>query len=961
MTPPTQKALSRLFLSELSRKFLALVLIVLISSPAAMAQGNAEGYIYGSATAAATVTAVNAGTNLERVVTADQTGNFVISGLPVGTYSVTVKGRGGEIQKYDNLAVRLGAGTSVKPEATVRMQSLDVAELQTMIDSSQTGAALNLSKETVDDLPLQRDLSSVMLLSPGVIRGDGAFGSVPSFAGASVAENNYFLNGFNITDFRHGTDYTRVPFDFQQDFQVQVGGYGAQYGRSLGGVTSVTSKTGGNKFQSGFSVVTTPERFRRDVPRTYQSDGSIYSAPDIGKSRALEYQAFASGPLLKNRLFFYALYDGRANKSEYAGTYATSFYRDVSRNPFWGGKVDWLISNSHLLEFTVTSDERTTARTTYAYDFKKLQVGASRGVTNIQRGGRVYIMRYSGNFSENIKISALFGKGASNLTNAGSGDNNPYIYDGRSGSLVPLGSWSQGSIQKADDRRKQYRVDATWLFRNHEITLGADAENNLSNDLSSYSGGVYWRYYAAPANGLTNGVANTSQYARRLIYNSGGSFKVEDSSFYVTDTIKLLGNRLLGSVGVRNEAFKNYNKDNKIFIEAKNQWAPRLGLSFDPKGDGKSKLFANYGLYYIPIAANTNIRASGGEYYTAAYFGLNGVNSDGTPILGSQLGSTIINSDGVAPNPKTLVDLNIKPMYQSELILGYQRQVNSNLAFTVRAMARNLESVIDDTLVPFAITRWAKRTGNAEFSPDADYVLFNPGRSLTFMADATGSGKLAPVTLSVDDLNMPAPIRKYYAVQLEVERSFSSRLSVRGSYTWSHNYGNFEGWVKSDNEQNDPGISAAYDGPDFMYNTYGNLPNDRRHVFKMYGVYRPFPKFSIGVTNTLSSGRPINKMGQPPSEPGVSGYANSYMMVPRGSLGNTPWVWELNTSLGYRLAWKKVDGRVSINVNNLLNRHTITKFNEFYEDANKVKNLYYGIPREFQSPQSVQATFELKF
>ena len=209
-----------------------------------MAQGNAEGYIYGSATAAATVTAVNAGTNLERVVTVDQTGNFVIPGLPVGTYSVTVKGRGGEIQKYDNLAVRLGAGTSVKPEATVRMQSLDVAELQTMIDSSQTGAALNLSKETVDDLPLQRDLSSVMLLSPGVIRGDGAFGSVPSFAGASVAENNYFLNGFNITDFRHGTDYTRVPFDFQQDFQVQVGGYGAQYGRSLGGVTSVTSKTG---------------------------------------------------------------------------------------------------------------------------------------------------------------------------------------------------------------------------------------------------------------------------------------------------------------------------------------------------------------------------------------------------------------------------------------------------------------------------------------------------------------------------------------------------------------------------------------------------------------------------------------------------------------------------------------------------------------------------------------------
>jgi len=961
MTPPTQKALSRLFLSELSRKFLALVLIVLISSPAAMAQGNAEGYIYGSATAAATVTAVNAGTNLERVVTADQTGNFVISGLPVGTYSVTVKGRGGEIQKYDNLAVRLGAGTSVKPEATVRMQSLDVAELQTMIDSSQTGVSLNLSKETVEDLPLARDLSSIMLLSPGVVRGDGVFGSVPSFAGASVAENNYFLNGFNITDFRNGTDYTRVPFDFQQDFQVQVGGYGAQYGRSLGGITSVTTKSGGNDFQSGVSIITTPDRLSRNDPRTYQSNGSIYSAPDIGKSRQLEYEAFASGALIKNRLFFYALYNGRSKNSEFVGTYATSYYRDVTRNPFWGGKVDWQINNSHLLEFTVTSDERTTSRTTFAYDLTKLQVGASRGVTDIQRGGRVYVLRYSGNLWENFKVSALYGKGTANRTNAGTGDAYPLIYDYRSGSLVPLGAWSQSSIQKADDQRKQYRLDATWLLGNHEISFGGDAERNLSNDLTSYSGGLYWRYYAAPTSGITNGVANSGQYARRIIYTSGGSFKVEDSSYYITDAIKLMNNRLIASVGLRNEAFKNFNKDNKIFAEAKNQWAPRLGISLDPKGDGKSKIFANYGRYYIPIASNTNVRASGGEYYTTEYFALNGINGNGTPNLGAQLGATIVAADGVAPDPATLVDLNLKPMYQSELVLGYQRQVNSKWGFTVRGMARNLDSVIDDTYVPFAISKWAKRTGNAEFTPDSDYVLFNPGRSVTFMADRTGSGKLAPVTLSVADLDMPEPVRKYYAVQFEVERSFSSQLSMRGSYTWSHNYGNFEGWVKSDNEQNDPGISAAFDGPDFVANTYGNLPNDRRHVFKLYGLYRPLPKFTIGVTNTLSSGRPINKMGQPPSEPGDSGYANSYMMVPRGSLGTTPWVWELNTSLGYRVDWKKVQGRVAISVTNLLNRHTITKFNEFYEDANNVKFMYYGIPREFQIPQSVQATFELKF
>lgn len=925
------------------------------------AQANAEGYIYGTATGATSVTVVNSGTNLTRVVTVAKDGNYLVPALPIGSYTVTAKNGDAVVQTQENVSVSLGVGTAVRfgDGEVYKLSAFEVsAGKSSMIDTSQTGVALNMRKEVIDALPVQRDLSAVMLLAPGVTKGDSAFGDVPSFAGASVAENNYFVNGFNITDFRHGTDYTRVPFDFQQEFQVKVGGYGVQYGRSLGGITSVTTKSGSNKFVGGASVIWWPDAMRWTSPRTYQKDGSIYSAPDLSKSESKVYQAYFGGPLIKNHLFFYGLYSARDVTSESTSTYATTYYKDKSKDPFWGGKLDYQINDTQRLEFTAISDKRKTEETSLDYTFATGTIGAKRGVTDYERGGHTYIGRYSGTFGDNVQVSAMYGQGGMNLTNRGSGDSNPYIYDGRSGSLVPLGSWSQSTTEVADDKRKQYRLDAGITLGNHEIKVGADMEDNVSNDLTAYSGGVYWRYYAAPASGRTNGVANTSQYARKRVYRVGGSFRVKDTSLYVEDNFKMLDNKLLISAGLRDEGFKNYNKDDKLFIEAKNQLAPRIAASYDPTGRGDSKIFANFGLYYIPIAANTNIRASGGEYYTEEYFVLNSVNSDGTPTISSQLGSTIVNSDGIAPNPTTLVDLNIKPMYQTEYIVGFQKQINEKWSYTVRAMYRNLESVIDDTYVPLAIDNWAARTGKAAFTPDADYVLFNPGRDLTFMADTDGNGTLESVTLTKADLDMPSPVRKYLSFEVEVERT-SKQWYLSASYTWSHNYGNFEGWVKSDNEQNDPGISAAFDGAEFMHNTYGNLPNDRRHVFKAFGYYRVTSDLTVGLNSTFSSGRPIAKMGQPPGWVGISGYANAYMLAQRGSLGTSPWVFELDSSIKYRLPFWNKRASVSASVTNLLNRHTPLKYNEFYEDANQTPNLYYGIIRTFQEPRSVRLTFSV--
>lgn len=931
------------------------------------AQSNAEGYIYGSGPAGATVTAQNVGTGLTRSATISNDGSYTVPSLPTGTYTVTAKQGDSQIGSQEDVIVSVGAGSAVrfsameKSEDGVQQLSKFVVSSSTMapIDTSRTGAALSIRKETVDDLPVIQSLAGVMLLAPQVTKGDAAFGDVPSFAGASVAENNYFVNGFNITDFRHGTNYSRVPFDFQESFQVMVGGYGPEYGRSLGGVTNTVTKSGSNKLVAGAAVYYEPDGSHS--PDVYDNKGKIHLANSLGKSETTRSEIYAGFPIVKNHLFFYGLYEARNVKSDYAGTYATSYYKDVTDNPFWGIKGDYFINSDHHIEFTAFSDLRTTTEDGYNYSWASKTVGSSLGQTFYHRGGVNRIYRYSGKFGDRVNLSVMYGKGGYNLTTNGTGDAYPAIYDGRSGSLVPLGSWSSLTTETASDQREAYRVDGSIDLGLNNIKFGADFEDNLSNDLTSYSGGYYWRYYAAPSSGKVNGATWNSQYARKIIYLVGGSYRVKDSAYYIQDIVKLMDNKLLLNVGLRSEGFKNYNKDNVAFIEAKNQLAPRVSASFDPTGEGKAKIFANFGRYYLPIAANTNIRASGGEYYLVQYYQLNSVNADGLPNVGAQLGPDQLSADGTAPDPRTLSDLDLKPMYQTEYILGAQAEIAKNWTLSIRGMYRNLDSTIDDTEVEPAIDRWAARTGNPVFSPDSTYVLFNPGRDLTFMADVKGDGNYVPVTLTRDDLQMPPAIRKYYAITLELEHTYANKWFMNASYTWSHNYGNFEGWVKSDNEQNDPGISAAFDYPSFMDNTYGNLPNDRRHVFKVYGFYQATDEFTVGFNALLQSGRPISRTGQDLGQLGVSGYQGSNLLLPRGSLGNTPWTSQLDLSFRYRPKYFHKQLTLSVDVFNVFNFQTPQKYYELYEDSNQVPIDWYGKTEDYQEPRYFRFSVAYKY
>ena len=133
------------------------------------------------------------------------------------------------------------------------------------IDFYTTTMGANIDQSLYQNMPVGRTVSAILLMAPGVTDGGGTGVANPSINGASGLENQYIINGANVTDPGYGGfgTYTLnfgslgsgVNFDFIQEVQVKTGGFEAQYGQALGGVVNIITKSGGNQFQG--SVTTT--------------------------------------------------------------------------------------------------------------------------------------------------------------------------------------------------------------------------------------------------------------------------------------------------------------------------------------------------------------------------------------------------------------------------------------------------------------------------------------------------------------------------------------------------------------------------------------------------------------------------------------------------------------------------------------------------------------------------------
>lgn len=995
---------------------------------------SSVGSIFGQTAPNNTITITSAGTGASRTITADADGRYNFSQLPPGRYTVVSNG----VTRTVNVAV--GQGSAVNFTDAANLDTVTVtgtAYNANAIDVSSVASNTVFTAEQMQQIPVQRSVASVALLAPSVISNSSYSSNAPSFGGSASSENAYYINGYAVTNPLTAIGFTSLPFDAIDQTEVLTGGYGPQYGRSTGGVVAVTTKRGTNDWKFGGAVYFTPRSLRSDYRNEFYpntgfygpgqdpvpTDGQLYNLRELNKSQTLQYGVYAGGPIVKDRLFFYAsadltktdqsgvsavipqsLYDTRVNPATIAPT-TNGWYDNTYDYPRWMAKLDWQINDNHSVEFTGVQDATKRDLAYSSFDYQ------TRNHTTTQTGGgeyedvaRLYVGRYIGHFTDNLSLSVLYGK--QDIDHSV----NLFGYDPSCPRISGFPSNVKPGVQRparvcqtqanapADgtyEGTRGGRIDLDWTLGSHNLRFGADITEANTFSSTSYAGGYVWVYqttnnYNTPvdaahgvgAPGPAAGVAgqgNRGWFVRRQYYTNSADVKTEQRAYYIQDNWQVTDNFLL-SIGLRNENFTNYNGDGEVYVEQKNQWAPRLGFSWDVAGDASFKVFGNAGRYHLALPNNVAARAAAASLYTLEYFNYTGMDQ----VTGAPTGLTnipvtdvgyscpgnpyAISSNlecGNARDPRVVAAKDLKPHYQDEFILGFQHQFSENVNWGVRGQWRSLKSAIDDTCTPVL---------------SGECFIFNPGIDNTFY-QADASGNLVPVTYTAEELGFDKVKRKYWSLQAYIEHSFANNWFGRVEYTFSKNKGNTEGQLHSDLDtgaggQGDVSVTQDWDLPTLMEGAYGLLPNHRAHQIKGYGYYRLTPEFRVGATAIVTSGRPLSCTsfypdpkapayngayyhwcGMPPSASYPGGL--NYTFEPRGTSGSTPWTHQLNLNAEYRPLWADKKLSFQVDVFNVLNEQDPQFAYMRYAADRATPSRFFGQDLNYGSPRSV--TFTVRY
>jgi hypothetical protein len=273
-----------------------------VTDPSGAAIGNAK------------VIVTNLGTNLSIATTTNSNGLYTVRELPVGTYRISVEATG--FKGFTNNNIVLNAGVTERVDFAMQMgqahEMVEVTGETTAVNTEDSKLANTVSSTQVANLPLNgRNIYDLMLLSPGAINnaagGDkgksSENGPLTIVNGTRQNFNGFLINGVSNKDLSGGPNNTPVE-DSIQEFQQLTLNMSAQYGNSAGSITNLITKAGTNNWHGSAW-----EFFRNDV-----LDANDFFLNHNGVPRQpLRFNQFGGtfgGPIVKDKLFFFASYQG---------------------------------------------------------------------------------------------------------------------------------------------------------------------------------------------------------------------------------------------------------------------------------------------------------------------------------------------------------------------------------------------------------------------------------------------------------------------------------------------------------------------------------------------------------------------------------------------------------------------------------------------------------------------------
>jgi len=811
-------------------------------------------------------------------------GAFRVPALPPGTYTIIAELQGFKTVKREGIVVQVGMTVriGITMEASSLREEVTVVGTAPIVDVGSNKITNILSSQDIQRLPIARDLNSLITLTARSVRAN--FGQI--IHGGTEISTAFDIDGINVNDPSNHSNFLQVQYDSMEEVEIVTGALPAQVGNTGGTFVNVVTKSGGNDFHGSALAYYTKNDFSQILfPETQLK---IFGVPKpISPKNDIDGSATLGGPIKKDRIWFFA--DMAYNK--------TDQYGDFIYTTILGKRYETYEYSSTTLQgmFKLTAQLSKSMRFFTMFSLQRNEQpyvlgGAYITDENTQYRPGTIQSAFTGNWNWVINPNAFLDVRASlakmdlPIYDQESGADKPHFQDYYTGyhwgSNARPSEHTYRSSQQASIRMTQFLDDILW--GNHELQAGVEVQRDRQQWNYWRTDPMHWNYY------------NGNPYYWRGFYNLSGphatfgdgrlqfhtSSGKEDGGEAQTAGVTMryggfvqdawtIKNRLTINLGLRFDrlggtmpaqtkrpakglaeaigealvvpeyAFNPFGEISTAEFKNILVWtnlSPRIGLTFDLFGNGKTALkagFANYAdamptMYYLGIHP-LRVSTIGFNWWD---LNNNGVpDYPGVDKYAYAAGAPVFMLPDYYNNR---ILPGLKSPRVNQLTLGFDHELFKDFKISLQYITSNKYNTIDTVLYDTA----TKKVWNTHERAPEWWIPF------TTTVPATGAFPAQTVTLYFMSqnapwqnqftavVNVPEAKRKYQALELTFSKRHARGWSLGGSVVLSKTMGN-----NSELYGSVWGYSTAYDDANFFVNSYGRTPYDRPLMIKLYGSF----------------------------------------------------------------------------------------------------------------------------
>jgi hypothetical protein len=855
---PTHLLKSGLRLSDFGSAGLLLCIVLSFALPAFGQSASTfdTGTIIGSVTDStgaviphASLTITNTGTGIVITATTGDTGLFTAPALSFGNYVVSASADRFGKAASKPFVLNVGATARVDLKLSVAAVSEDVEVTGTMatVNLSNATSGTTLNENQIQNLPTNgRDVMDFLNIAPGSVNSTGLFqGSINGqenfMTGIEVTLDGQNasrpdISGFDETEGAEANRMTRASVDSIQEIDFANSGYSADVGHSLGPQMNIITKGGTNEFHGEVF-----EFFRNDSLDALDYFANSLTQPKV-PLRMNQFGGNVGGPIAKNKLFFFANYEGLQQKttlinklnstpSAYVRSQFNSAMQPVlaQMEPLPAGCTaipaptscavpgytdadpangsDLVYTPSALptsisensgavrVDYTPTSNDRVFGRYTIDDGVTNQTYGPNQGQTAPEALLNLYgVVDETHTFTPTLvnEVSVAIQKFHSDTNSE-----TPQPLVGFEGFFTNLGSLPGPNTynQINDDATFDISENATKTAGSRTFKLGAQIQFNHIDE------------WLRPQQEFQFGNFAGLEQDQPFILSKIGFpnfFGVHNSNWDVYGQEDWrVNNRLTVNLGLRADANSIWKSrgnlqqnfdfqtqtlvspDKSLYRGPTVDVAPRIGMSYDPLGHGKTVIHGYYGLFYLPLQIGANFVANNPIYqsYSVNAFQV----SLAYPMADPTLPAGTQNVSIMPPD--------VHDAYSVNWLFGVQQQVMRNTVLTVNYV------------------------GNEDHRMQAGQnfagINLNPANLVT------DSGRpfagFANENYEADELS-----GSYHSLQVGLRHNVG-KLNYEANYTWSHTINDFVNFLSNYSDAYDPTKDMGNGDGDIRHNLTGSV------------------------------------------------------------------------------------------------------------------------------------------